>query len=28
MIAVTGYYKFLENQFCELSVIPMPRYAI
>ncbi len=28
MIAVTGYYKFLENQFCELSVIPMPRYSI
>ena len=28
MIAVTGYYKFLENQFCELNVIPMPRYSI
>jgi N6-L-threonylcarbamoyladenine synthase len=28
MIAVTGYYKFLENQFCELIVIPMPRYSI
>ncbi len=28
MIAVTGYYKFLENQFCELNAIPMPRYSI
>jgi N6-L-threonylcarbamoyladenine synthase len=28
MIAITGYYKFLENQFCELDVIPKPRYHI
>lgn len=28
MIAITGYYKFLENQFCGLEVVPMPRYSI
>ena len=28
MISITGYYKFLENQFCELDVIPKPRYHI
>lgn len=28
MIAITGYYKFLENQFCELDVTPKPRYHI
>ena len=28
MIAMAGYFKFLENQFCELDVIPLPRYGI
>jgi N6-L-threonylcarbamoyladenine synthase len=28
MIAITGFYKFLENQFCELDVTPKPRYHI
>lgn len=28
MIAITGYYKFLDNQFCTLDVIPKPRYEI
>jgi N6-L-threonylcarbamoyladenine synthase len=28
MIAITGYYKFLENQFCDLDVTPKPRYNI
>jgi N6-L-threonylcarbamoyladenine synthase len=28
MIAITGYYKFLENQFCDLDVTPKPRYHI
>lgn len=28
MIAITGYYKYLDNQFCELNVVPKPRYSI
>lgn len=28
MIAITGYYKFLDNQFCGLDVTPKPRYHI
>ena len=28
MIAITGYYKYLDNQFCGLDVIPKPRYHI
>lgn len=28
MIAITGYYKYLDNQFCELDVTPKPRYHI
>lgn len=28
MIAITGYYKFLEKQFCDLSVTPLARYDI
>jgi N6-L-threonylcarbamoyladenine synthase len=28
MIAITGYYKFLDNQFCDLDVTPKPRYHI
>jgi N6-L-threonylcarbamoyladenine synthase len=28
MIAITGYYKYLDNQFCGLDVTPKPRYHI
>ncbi len=28
MIAITGYYKFLAKQFCDLSVTPLARYEI
>ncbi len=28
MIGITGYYKFLENQFAPLSIAPMARYSI
>lgn len=28
MIAMTGYFKFLENQFCELDAVPLARYSI
>jgi hypothetical protein len=27
MIAITGYYKFLENDFVPLSISPSPRAA-
>jgi N6-L-threonylcarbamoyladenine synthase len=28
MIAITGYYKFLQNDFCETDIAPMSRYDI
>ncbi len=28
MIAITGYYKFLDNNFCDLSIIPKARYEL
>lgn len=28
MIAITGYYKFLNKEFCELDVTPLARYEI
>ncbi len=28
MIAITGYYKFLEQEFCDLSVVPEARYSL
>ena len=28
MIAITGYYKFLKQEFCELDVTPLARYEI
>jgi N6-L-threonylcarbamoyladenine synthase len=28
MIGITGYYKFLKNDFSDQSTTPMPRYAI
>lgn len=28
MIAMTGYFKFLENQFCGLDAVPLARYSI
>lgn len=28
MIAITGYYKFLNNEFCGLEVTPLARYEI
>lgn len=28
MIAITGYYKFLEEEFCGLEVTPLARYEI
>lgn len=28
MIAITGYYKFLKKEFCDLSVIPQARYHL
>ncbi len=28
MIAITGYYQFLENDFCEQSVVPNPRIKV
>jgi len=28
MIAITGYYKFLRNEFCELDITPLARYSI
>lgn len=28
MIAITGYYKFLKQEFCGLDVIPLARYEI
>lgn len=28
MIAITGYYKFLKKEFCELSVVPEARYTL
>lgn len=28
MIAITGYYKFLNNDFSDQRITPMPRYAI
>lgn len=28
MIAVTGYYKYLDNDFCELDATPLARYPI
>ena len=28
MIAITGYYKFLKKEFCDLSVVPEARYPL
>ena len=28
MIAITGYYKFLKQEFCDLSVVPDARYTL
>lgn len=28
MIAITGYYKFLNKEFCELSAVPQARYHL
>ena len=28
MIAVTGYFKYLQNDFCDLSIIPQARYSL
>ena len=28
MVAITGYYKFLENDFCDKSVVPYARASI
>ena len=28
MIAITGYYKFLNNEFCGLEITPLARYSI
>ncbi|MCD6019857.1 MAG: tsaD [Bacteroidetes bacterium] len=28
MIAITGYYKFLKQEFCDLNVTPLARYEI
>lgn len=28
MIGITGYYKFLKNEFCDLDVAPLARYHI
>ena len=28
MIAITGYYKFLKQEFCELSVVPKAQYPL
>jgi N6-L-threonylcarbamoyladenine synthase len=28
MIAITGYYKFLKKEFCDLSAIPEARYPL
>ena len=28
MIAITGYYKFLQKEFCGLDVTPLARYEI
>lgn len=28
MIGITGYYKFLRKEFCELDVVPLARYGI
>ena len=28
MIAITGYYKFMKNEFCELDAIPLARYLL
>jgi N6-L-threonylcarbamoyladenine synthase len=28
MIAITGYYKFLKKEFCDLSVVPEARYHL
>ena len=28
MIGIAGYYKYAEEQFTDLSVIPQPRYAV
>ncbi len=28
MIAITGYYKFMKNEFCELNATPLARYEI
>lgn len=28
MIAITGYYKFLKKEFCDLSAVPQARYTL
>jgi N6-L-threonylcarbamoyladenine synthase len=28
MIAITGYYKFLKKDFCDLSAVPQARYSL
>lgn len=28
MIAITGYYKFLKKEFCNLSIVPEARYTL
>lgn len=28
MIAITGYYKFMKNEFCELDATPLARYLL
>ncbi len=28
MIAITGYYKYLNNDFCELDIVPKVRYEL
>ena len=28
MIGITGYYKFLKQEFCDLSVVPEARYSL
>jgi hypothetical protein len=28
MIAITGYYKFLNKEFCGLETTPLARYEI
>ena len=28
MIAITGYYKFMKNDFCELDATPLARYLL